>query len=184
MTSAPSASRRASSRPAAPDRRRIAHDHLQTRLRGGPYHVATVGLDAAAGDQQRTRAAPLELRGDADGQKPALVGVEARHFGEQRPTREALTNLGDRVVGRRSEGVGREPVGNDHRVDSESPHELPHVAADGGDQSGLPQAPPVDAVEPEGVVGVPQDRHAGAQARLTQQPVEVQNRVGGVPFLG
>jgi hypothetical protein len=143
-----------------------------------------VRLAAATGDQQRTPALPLHLGDDRDGREPALVRIPPRHLAEQRAVAEAAAQLRHDARLRGIEGIRREAVGNDHRVDPDVPHAVLHVAAHRGDQRRPSQAFPRDPLEAEGVVGVPEDAHPIAKVQAAEQPIEVKDRVRGLPLLG
>jgi hypothetical protein len=143
-----------------------------------------VGLRSPARDQQRSPALPLHLGDQIDGREPAFLRIPARHLGQQCALAETAAQLLDRRAPRRFEGVGRQPIGNHHRINTDLPHPVLHVAADGGDGGGRGEPAPRDAFEPEGVVGVPQDADAVQEAGAAQQPVEVEHRAHCLPFLG
>jgi hypothetical protein len=81
--------------------------------------VGAVGLDAAAGDEERAEAAAAGFGGDVDGGDPALVGVEAGHLDED----EAAEGGGAEARGGGGvgelEGVVADAVGHGDGLDAE-----------------------------------------------------------------
>src|SRR5262245_37032050 len=57
-------------------------------------------------------------------------------------------------------------------------------ATNGRDDRRLAEPGPVDSLEAEHVVGVPEHAHALAKSPPAQQPIEVEDRVGRLPLLG
>lgn len=159
-------------------------DHLQPARPGRGQHLGAVGLGATSRHQQRPRALALELGDDLHALEPALVRVPARHLGQERAVAKRPTQrLDPRGIGP-LEGVAAEAVGHDQGLCPEGPHAQLHVAAHGGDASDATELGKRHVVEAEDVVRVPQQRHAIAQARVDQEPVEREHRCSRLPFLG
>ncbi len=58
-----------------------------------------------------------------------------------------------------------------------------HVTADGGDRGGVSQPAPIDAVEREGVVGVPEQHRVVPEAMLVEGIADAAHDFGGMPLL-
>lgn len=97
---------------------------------------------------------------------------------------EAAAKLCHRRPIRRVEGVGGEPVRDHQRAHSLTGHLVLHVTAHRRDDGGRAEAVPADSFEAKSIVGVPENACALPYAGLAHQPVEVENRIGGLPFLG
>lgn len=141
-------------------------------------------LDAPARNEQGPPAASLRVRDDVDGGEPALVGIPARHLGQQRAIAKASAQLAQGLAVRRIERIRRQAVGNHQRVHPQRPHPLAHVAAHRRQHRGAREARPGDAVEAEGVVGIPQEADLVSQAGGAEPSSEVEHRVRRVPLLG
>ena len=59
-----------------------------------------------------------------------------------------------------------------------------HVSAYRRDDGRFTEPIPIDALKTEGVIGVPKEHRLIAQPPLPQQPIQMENRVHRVPFLG
>jgi hypothetical protein len=161
-----------------------ALDNLQ--LRGGSpcQHLGAVRFDSTARDQQRTPTMAFEFTDDIDGQQPALVRIPARDFAEHDAIAGTAAKLGHRFPIGPFELLWWEPIGNHQWVHAQAPHPVSHVPTHGRDHCGLRQPSPIDAIKPARIVRVPENGGPVAQPGAAEQPVEVQNGTGCLPFLG
>ena len=114
---------------------------------------------------------------------PALVRAEPADL--EREARGARRGS-DGPHGRTVEGCeGRlgDSVGDDHRVDVERPHQVLHVSAHRRDRRDEVERTPVDAIEPEVVVRVPQQRGTVTQPLCVEPVAEDATEPGGLPLL-
>ena len=129
-------------------------------------------------------AAPLlQLRHGFHGLVPPLVGVPPGHLAQDGVRSYGLPQLLHHLVVRVSKQAPRNAVGNDQRVYPVLPHDVLHVAADGGDRGGVAQPAPVDAVKGEGIVGVPEQHRVVPQPVLPENVADTAHHLGGVPLL-
>src|SRR5207245_665670 len=97
---------------------------------------------------RRHRLVPAVVRGEPADLEEEGGGVDS---GSDGPHLE-LTDLGDHGA--------RDAVRDHDRVDPPTPHDVLHVAADGGDGGHEAEGAPVDPMEPKMVVGVPEEQAA------------------------
>ena len=163
--------------------RRLDMAHGQALVLGVRHDVRAMWLAAAAHQQLDTASAALELRGRGHRHQPPFVRVEAADLepevigGGGRPEGrdDSLVGLDDRLA--------RDAVRDHDRVLAPLPHPVLHVAAHRGHGGREVQREPVDAVEAERVVGVPQHHRTVAQAAVEQRVGDELHRPGGMPLL-
>ena len=113
-------------------------------------------LHAAADDRGDVMSGALLLGQGVQGHVPALVRAEAADLEDQFAPWEGGAQAGHHLRVGALDPVAGDPVGDHQRVDRLVPHHVLHVAGDGGYLRAEVQPPPIDAVEPDGVVGVPE----------------------------
>ena len=157
--------------------------HPKAALRGKLEHLAAERFQAAPDQHPGRHAALLQLRHGRHRLVPSFIRAEAPDFEEKRrrvDRRPYRPHLGLADPGHHRP---RNAVRDDDRVHPPAPHDVLHVAADRQQGAGERQLTPVDAVEREMVVGVPEQQATIAQPGEVERIRDQRHGVSDVPFL-
>src|SRR5947209_20071968 len=146
-------------------------------------HLSAVRLSAPAHEELHGAAPPLEKRRRRDRHQPTLVGIEAADLEPHvlgcrrrpQPRRGRWICVDDRL--------GRDSVRDHDRVLAPVPHPELHVAADRRHGRCQVEGRPLDAIEPVGVVGIPEHDDAVADPTVVQGVGNEPHRPRGMPLL-
>ncbi len=146
-------------------------------------HLAPVRLATAAHHQLHALPVALEICHRGYGHQPPLVRVETADL-EADVIRIGRGSDGDHRGGIRvGDRRARDAVGDDDRVVAGAPHRVLHVAAHRRDRRSQLERRPIDPVEAERVVRVPEHHDAVPQAAAVQGVGDQAHGPRRVPFL-
>ncbi len=140
-------------------------------------------LTAASSDEQGPAIGLLEQGDRFDGRQPALVGIEAPDLENTEATGEGVLETRNDVRAGWLQPCIIDAVGNHPWVHVSVPHLALHVAADRRQGRGAVECRPVDAIEGERVVGVPEQVDVPLPPVAPDDVGKADNRFSRLPLL-